>query len=285
MHFRRRRQRGAPSEAGRAQRRRRRGVASRRGGAARDPGIRPGAIDLSSCDPADTRSSLARVHRRHAPDHTGRHILATTLFPRTVVDLAAQVAGPIVAGVFDELRLVRRRLRVEDLRHEYELPRTDALSWHRCRAPAAGRPVDVPSLPPRAQRCLRAILSDPRLPRPIISGIPLVARRAAAGRRLPATGVASSRRTADSGTPAKPDFDAIVGGTTSPNGTATRSPASPPAAVNAPGLCHRVDCLDIGDRPRRDQMVRGGTREVVVCTNQAPDRAARSGRGVARWPR
>ena len=74
------------------------------------PGIRPGAIDLTAPRTADSRSPLARLHRRTSLPITRIDDIVTTTLPRTVVDLAAQVPFPMLAAVFDDL-VVQRRLR------------------------------------------------------------------------------------------------------------------------------------------------------------------------------
>jgi hypothetical protein len=158
------------------------------------PGFRPGAIDLTALRPADSRSPLARVHRRTTVATRLVDGIVTTTLARTVVDLAAQVPASTVASVFDDL-VLRRRLRVDDLRREYEL-----LAPTCCRGIGVVRRLlldrvdgEVPAAN-ELERALRRLLDDPRIPRqPASGGLPLVAAGAAA-RRCPRPGLASDHR-------------------------------------------------------------------------------------------
>ena len=127
-------------------------------------GCREGAIDLTVPTSGPSRSSFAVVHRRSRTPTTTIDGIRVTTLPRTVVDLAAQLPVSRLAAVFDDL-VVARRLRVDDVRAEYE-----ALTATRCRGIGAVRWLlddRVDGRLPAAnelERALRRVLEDPSFP-------------------------------------------------------------------------------------------------------------------------
>jgi very-short-patch-repair endonuclease len=83
-------------------------------------GFRPGAIDLTVRASGPSRCPFAVVHRRAVTPAIRIDRITTTPLARTVLDLAGQVPAPRLAAMFDDL-VVARRLRIDDLRAEYEL--------------------------------------------------------------------------------------------------------------------------------------------------------------------
>ncbi len=128
------------------------------------PGFRPGAIELTAPPTATSRSPFAVVHRRSLIAARTVDGISTTTLARTVADFAGHIPLSTLGAMFDDL-VVRRRLSIDDLRHEYEL-----LAPTHCRGIGAVGWLldhrvdgDVPSAN-ALERALKRVLDDPRLP-------------------------------------------------------------------------------------------------------------------------
>jgi hypothetical protein len=222
------------------------------------PGFRAGNIDLSTSRGRDTRSPLARVHRRTSSLPTMQiDRITTTTLVRTVLDVAAVVPASTFAAVVDDL-VVGRRLHVEALRQEYAV-----LAPTRCRGIGVVRRLlddRIDGAVPAAnelERALHRLLSDPRLPAPEHQAAypwwPEGSNRVDAflpswRRIVEADGRRWHSREAD--------FDRDRGATTSPSATASRSRGSPTGSWSMLRRTRSTCCSTSAEGPRRDPVRR-----------------------------